>query len=96
MRPDTHRNLSRRERQIMDILYQRGRASAAEILAAMRRVLDTEHWLVEGAAGVAVAAFLKEEARYRGKTVVIVICGRNVSMRSAGGSHASIRPGLRP
>ena len=35
MRPDTHRNLSRRERQIMDILYQRGRASAAEILAAM-------------------------------------------------------------
>jgi len=35
MRPDTHRNLSRRERQIMDILYQRGRASAAEILDAM-------------------------------------------------------------
>ena len=35
MRPDTHRNLSRRERQIMDILYQRGRASASEILAAM-------------------------------------------------------------
>ena len=53
--------------------------SEAEILAAMRRVLDTEHWLVEGAAGVAVAAFLKEEAHYQGKTVVIVICGRNVS-----------------
>jgi BlaI family transcriptional regulator, penicillinase repressor len=35
MRPDTHRNLSRRERQIMDIIYQRGRASAAEILAAL-------------------------------------------------------------
>ncbi|HUK18625.1 MAG TPA: BlaI/MecI/CopY family transcriptional regulator [Bryobacteraceae bacterium] len=31
MRKDTHRNLSRRERQIMDILYQRGRASASEI-----------------------------------------------------------------
>ena len=27
--------LSRRERQIMDILYQRGRASASEILAAL-------------------------------------------------------------
>jgi BlaI family penicillinase repressor len=27
--------LSRRERQIMDILYQRGKASAAEVLAAM-------------------------------------------------------------
>jgi BlaI family transcriptional regulator, penicillinase repressor len=35
MRKDTHRNLSRRERQIMDILYQRGRASASEILAAL-------------------------------------------------------------
>ena len=28
-------NLSRRERQIMDILYERGRASGAEIHAAM-------------------------------------------------------------
>ncbi len=35
MRKDTHRNLSRRERQIMDILYQRGRASAAEIHEAL-------------------------------------------------------------
>jgi threonine dehydratase len=50
-----------------------------EILAAMRHVLETEHWLIEGAAGVAVAGFLKETRRYEGKTVVIVICGRNVS-----------------
>jgi len=35
MRKDGHRNLSRRERQIMDILYQRGRATAAEIHAAL-------------------------------------------------------------
>jgi BlaI family penicillinase repressor len=35
MRKDTHRNLSRRERQIMDILYQRGRASASEIHEAL-------------------------------------------------------------
>jgi len=31
MRKDGHRNLSRRERQIMDILYQKGRATASEI-----------------------------------------------------------------
>src|SRR5579864_5381421 len=31
MGQDGHRTLSRRERQIMDILYSRGRASAAEI-----------------------------------------------------------------
>src|SRR5215510_84685 len=29
---DTHVHLSRRERQIMDVLYSRGRATAAEIL----------------------------------------------------------------
>lgn len=35
MRKDGHRNLSRRERQMMDILYQRGRATAAEIQSAL-------------------------------------------------------------
>ena len=34
-RKNGHRNLSRRERQIMDILYQRGRATGAEIHAAL-------------------------------------------------------------
>jgi predicted transcriptional regulator len=31
----THESLSRRERQIMDIVYRRGEASAAQILAEM-------------------------------------------------------------
>lgn len=31
----TDRHLSRRERQILDVVYQRGRATAAEILAAL-------------------------------------------------------------
>ena len=35
MRKDGHRNLSRRERQMMDILYARGRATAAEIHEAL-------------------------------------------------------------
>ena len=30
-----HRDLSRRERQILDILYQRGQATAAEVQAAL-------------------------------------------------------------
>ena len=45
----------------------------------MRLILETEHWVIEGAAGVAVAAFLREAARWQGKNAVIVICGRNVS-----------------
>jgi BlaI family penicillinase repressor len=35
MRKDGHRDLSRRERQIMDILYQKVRATAAEIHEAL-------------------------------------------------------------
>jgi threonine dehydratase len=50
-----------------------------EILSAMRRVQRAKGWLMEGAAGVAVAAFLKEARHYAGKNVVIIICGGNVS-----------------
>jgi len=53
--------------------------SEDEILAAMRRVRSTKGWLIEGAAGVALAAFLKEAERYKNKTAVIVICGGNLS-----------------
>lgn len=49
------------------------------ILAAMRRVREAKGCLVEGAAAVALAAFLKEARRYEGKTVAVVICGGNVS-----------------
>ena len=35
MRKSRHRDLSRRERQIMDILYRRGRATASEIHQAL-------------------------------------------------------------
>lgn len=49
----------------------------AEILAASRRIYREDDQLVEGAAAVAVAAFLKSAGDYAGKTVVIVICGGN-------------------
>ena len=53
--------------------------SEAEIRAALRLILETEHWLVEGAAAVAVAAFRQDARRWDGKRVAIVLCGRNVS-----------------
>jgi threonine dehydratase len=43
-------------------------------------MLETEHWVIEGAAGVAVAAFLQEASRWQGKNAIIIICGRNVSV----------------
>jgi threonine dehydratase len=53
--------------------------SESEILVAMRRSLAEDHWLIEGAAGVALAAFLREAKQYADKTAVVVICGRNLS-----------------
>lgn len=53
--------------------------SEAEILTAMRLVRDQQGWLMEGAAGVALASFLKERERYEGKAVAIIICGGNLS-----------------
>jgi threonine dehydratase len=51
----------------------------AEILSAMRHVRRAKGWLMEGAAGVAVAAFFKEARHYARKNVAIIICGGNVS-----------------
>jgi len=53
--------------------------SETEILDAMRRVRTLKGWIIEGSAAVAVAAFLKNAERYRGKRVAVVICGANVS-----------------
>lgn len=51
--------------------------SEEEILDAARRIYREDEQLLEGAAAVAVAAFLKLASDYAGKTVVIVICGGN-------------------
>jgi threonine dehydratase len=53
--------------------------SEAEIHAGMRLLAESEGWMVEGAAGVAVAGMLKARAQYAGQNVVIVLCGRNIS-----------------
>jgi threonine dehydratase len=50
----------------------------AEIRQAMRLVFQTHHLAVEGAAGVALAAYLRQRERWRGKTVVVILCGGNV------------------
>jgi threonine dehydratase len=63
-------------RQVMD---RPSFVSEEQILSAMRLMLETEHWLIEGAAGVALACLLQDAERYQGKRVVVVICGRNVS-----------------
>jgi len=56
--------------------------SEEEIRDAIRLVLETEHWLIEGAAAVAVAAFrqeLRERRNWEGRRVAVILCGRNAS-----------------
>ena len=53
--------------------------SEAEIAAAMRTFIDYEHQLIEGAAGVALAAMLRQKDALAERKVVVLICGGNLS-----------------
>jgi threonine dehydratase len=50
-----------------------------EIAAGIRNGLEDHHQLIEGSAGAAIAALMKRKTELNGKTVVIVICGGNIS-----------------
>jgi threonine dehydratase len=49
-----------------------------EIAESLRIFLKTHHMLIEGAAAVAIASYLKMPERCSGKNVVIIICGANI------------------
>jgi threonine dehydratase len=54
--------------------------SEAEIAAAMRRLAESEHLMVEGAAGVALAGLASVASAYAGRKVAVVLCGRNIGL----------------
>jgi threonine dehydratase len=56
--------------------------SEDEINAAMLMFMETQHQMIEGAGGVAIAAFLKRQEFFRGRNIVIVICGGNLSIET--------------
>jgi threonine dehydratase len=53
--------------------------SEEQIAAAMRDFIDSHHMLLEGAAGVALAGLRKKATEFRGKNVIVIICGANIS-----------------
>ena len=53
--------------------------SEQEIAEALRLAIDTEHTLIEGAAGVALAAGMRYATEHPGQTIVVVSCGGNIS-----------------
>ncbi len=62
-----------------DLIDHHVLVSEDEIKQAMRLLAETERMIVEGAAGVALAAFLKMASSLKGKNVAIVLCGRNIN-----------------
>jgi threonine dehydratase len=52
----------------------------AEIAAAMRTIAQTDRWMIEGAAGVAVAGLLKSAHAWPGRKVAAIVCGRNIAL----------------
>lgn len=55
--------------------------SESDIRHAMRLLAEHEHWIVEGAAGVALAGLLQLAPRYQGRKVAVVLCGRNIGLQ---------------
>ena len=51
-----------------------------EIAAAMRAIAQHDRWMIEGAAGVAVAGLVKSAAAYQGRKVAAIVCGRNIAL----------------
>lgn len=56
------------------------RVSEGEIRSAMVRVFERHRLVIEGAAAVTVAGFLKIAPQLAGKTVALVICGGNIDV----------------
>jgi threonine dehydratase len=55
--------------------------SEAGIASALKTIVERERWVVEGAAALALAAYLQQVKDYAGKKVAILLCGRNIGMK---------------
>jgi threonine dehydratase len=51
-----------------------------EIRAGLLYFMRAHRMMIEGAAAVAVASFLKVSERFKDKTVVLIICGANIGL----------------
>ncbi|MGT3290785.1 threonine/serine dehydratase [Yersinia enterocolitica] len=63
------------------LIDQKVLVSEQEIKDAMRLIAHTDRWMIEGAAGVALAAALKQAQLWQGKKVAVVLCGKNIVLK---------------
>lgn len=55
-----------------------------EIKQAIKYFMDAHHMMIEGAAGVSIAALLKSGTGLQGATAAAVVCGANISLDTLG------------
>jgi len=53
--------------------------SEEEIAKGIQIGVEKHHQLIEGAAGTTIAGFMKQKDKFKDKTVVLVMCGGNIS-----------------
>ena len=63
----------------------------AQIAAAMRQYIGVYDEPIEGAAGVAIAAMLESKEAVKGRQIVVVVCGGNVSQATLDSINANVR-----
>ena len=62
------------------VIDERVVVTEVEIATAMRQLAATEHLMVEGAAGVALAGLMQRARAFEGRSVAVVLCGRNIGL----------------
>lgn len=65
-----------------EVVDQTVTVDEAQIAGALARIADAERWMVEGAAGVAMAGLIKAAQGYQGRKVAVVLCGRNITLET--------------
>lgn len=60
------------------VIDQKVTVDEAAIADGIRRIAAGDHWMVEGAAGMALAGLIRSADEYRGARVAVVLCGRNI------------------
>jgi threonine dehydratase len=60
------------------VMKRRVTVDESLIKTAMWAIAEHDHWMIEGAAGVALAGLANLREEMRGKTVAVVVCGRNI------------------
>lgn len=67
---------------VRDLVDEFVTVSETEIAEALRLFMDAHHMMIEGAAGVAIAAMIKSANSWRGRRIGVVLCGANIALET--------------